>query len=667
MKSGLKIPKLIRWIFSTGIIFLLIMMVLRVILFVVFSKQGNHTSQLADSFVLGLRYDLRDVCILCLLLMILGSFPALHPFQTTRGRKLAFILVGLAAFLLVFFYTVDFAHYSYLSSRLNASVLNYMRDAAISAGMVWQTYPVLRIILLLITGTWLISFIIRRQFRRIENAPSVVLKKSNRVFWFIGCFLLFGLAIFGRAGQFPLRWSDAFSLGNDYKANLALNPFQSFASSLKFLHSTYDQAKVKKAFPLLAPYYGYPPEDSARLNFSRNVSPRSGALSGRPNVVVVICESFSAYKSSMWGNPLNTTPYFAGMCNQGIFFDHCFTPSYGTARGVWAVITGIPDVEIATTTSSRNPAAVDQQTIINSFTGYNKFYFIGGSTSWANVRGLLTNNIRGLHLYEQDDYSAPKIDVWGVSDKNLFLEANKVLGRQESPFFAVIQTADNHRPYSIPKEDLQAFHKITLPQDSLSRCGFQSNDEMNAFRYTDFGYQTFIEAAKKEKYFNNTIFLFVGDHGIVGDAGNMFPRAWTDQRLTMEHVPLLIYAPGMLQARRISDICSQTDVLPTLAGLCHIPYTNSTLGRDILDSASYRDRALSFIYNPDQDYIGLIRGDYFYRRQTKTGREEMVSIRNNLPVPGTLIKGPVGSQMAALTESIYETAKYMLLTNKKTQ
>ena len=66
-----------------------------------------------------------------------------------------------------------------------------------------------------------------------------------------------GLGIFGRIGQYPLRWSDAFSEGGDYQANLSLNPFQSFFSSLKFRHSTYDEAKVKAAYPVLAPYFGW--------------------------------------------------------------------------------------------------------------------------------------------------------------------------------------------------------------------------------------------------------------------------------------------------------------------------------------------------------------------------------------------------------------------------
>ena len=122
------------------------------------------------------------------------------------------------------------------------------------------------------------------------------------------------------------------------------------------------------------------------------------------------------------------------MCKQGIFFDRCFTPAYGTARGVWAVITGIPDVEYPNT-ASRNPAAVDQHTIINDYKGYDKFYFLGGSLSWANIRGLLTNNITGLHLYEEDSHKAKTVDVWGISDKNLFLEANGVFKEQTPPVF----------------------------------------------------------------------------------------------------------------------------------------------------------------------------------------------------------------------------------------
>ncbi len=382
-----------------------------------------------------------------------------------------------------------------------------------------------------------------------------------------------------------------------------------------------------------------------------------------PNIILVICESFSAYKSSMWGNPLNTTPYFGKLCKDGIFFDHCFTPHFGTARGVWATITNIPDVQLIKT-SSRNPLIADQHTIINDLNDYEKYYFIGGSTSWANVRGLLANNIHGLKLYEQNDYHAPKVDVWGISDKNLFLEANKILRVRQKPFFAVIQTSSNHRPYTIPKEDRTEFKLLQYPIDSLRKFGFESNEELNAFRYSDFCFQKFMEAAKKEKYYKNTVFVFVGDHGIRGDAADMFPRAWTDNGLTCFHVPLLFYAPGILPPAMHSMNCSQIDILPTIAGIIKKPYYNTALGRDLLHLSDTNSN-VSFIIDHDVAEIGVVKGDYFYSRRLDAGKEMLVSIRDNKAIPPNRITDSVKISLRTLTDDFYETSRFLLINNRK--
>ena len=191
----LKIPKLIRWIFLSGIIFLVVMTLTRLLFFVYFPRQGNHFSDVLPSFVLGLRYDLRDVCILCLLLLIVGSIPLFSPFGIGKGKKVCLLLAALAGSLMIFFYSVDFAHYSYLSQRLNASILNYFADAAISAKMVWQTYPVLRIILLLIVTTWLINWLLTRALKKVIASKQTSVNWS-RVVWFIITPLFFAFCIF---------------------------------------------------------------------------------------------------------------------------------------------------------------------------------------------------------------------------------------------------------------------------------------------------------------------------------------------------------------------------------------------------------------------------------------------------------------------------------------
>lgn len=600
------------------------------------------------------------VSVACLLFFLLGCIPALHPFRTKTGKSVSMFLWAVLIIVAGLFYAIDFANYAYLNERLNAGLLNYMSDAKTSANMMWQTYPVIRILLAITIVLLVLLWMIRRIYTRIEKKP-VAVSKPSRIISSIAFFLLLAFLIFGRIGQYPLRWSDAFTLGNDYASNVALNPFQSFFSSLQFRRSTYDLAKVKKAYPLMVEYLGIDHPDSIQLNYTRIVKPEAVAEK-KPNVVIVICESFSAYKSSMYGNPLNTTPYFAEMCRQGIFFNRCFTPSYGTARGVWTTITGTPDVELART-SSRNPGAVNQHTIINDFKDYEKYYMIGGSLSWANIRGILTNNIQGLHIYEQEDYEAAKIDVWGVSDKNLLLAANKIFSKQQKPFIAVVQTADNHRPYTIPEEDKKEFTVLHLPDDSLKKYGFESEDEYNAFRYTDFCYRKFMEAAKKEAYFNNTIFVFVGDHGIGGDAHDMFPQVWT-QELTGMHVPLLFYAPGLLTPKEYGFPVSQCDVLPTVAGLCKIAYTNTTMGRDVLSPFIQQNPALqtAFIYNPDKRRIGIVKDSLFFSFGIDGKLKEQVYsiVGNSVPTLSTQQR----NQLHDLTEAWYQTARYLLLHNK---
>jgi phosphoglycerol transferase MdoB-like AlkP superfamily enzyme len=654
MPRLIPLSRINRLLLLFGVVLLVLMSLMRYMVAFTFAPGNADNSTLGYAYLLGLRYDLRIVCWILLAMLIAGSIPATSPFYSKTTRRIWMIVTGLLLTILVFVYVVDFAHFSYLQQRLNASVLNYLEDAGISLNMVWESYPVFKLLAMIVLvaaiTTGLFVVILRKTSKNDEpNTP--------RARWInlILMGLLLGIGIFGRIGQYPLRWSDAFALGNDFSANLALNPFESFLNTLRFRKHTYDKEKLSELMPVLRRAYDLP-GSSDTFEFTRHVSGTDKG-SSKPNIVLVICESFSAYKSSMWGNPLNTTPYFDSLSRQGLFFENCFSPAYGTARGVWATITGIPDVEMPTT-ASRNPAAVNQPTIINDFREYAKLYFLGGSTSWANIRGLLQNNIDGLRIYEEDDFKSPRIDVWGISDKNLFLEANDILSTQTQPFFAVIQTADNHRPYTIPEEDLQEFQKKSVPKDSLERYGFESVEEYNAFRYTDYSFQKFMHAAASKSYFANTIFIFVGDHGIPGDAHEMFPEVWTTQRLTSHHVPLLYYAARYIPAQRSKKFASQVDVLPTLAGLCNISYTNRTLGRDLLKDSSGLDFA--FTFDVDNRQLGLITDKYYYRRQIGTSNETLYPI-----VAQAVISDSSKMLSRQLCDGIFEAAKWMLVRGKQ--
>lgn len=615
---------------------------------------------MGKSFWLGFRYDLRIVGVAALITFIFSLIKPLNAFRTKLGKWLAFAIWAIFTFSFVLMYIAGIAYYSYLGSSLNASVLEYLKEGA-SFGMIMETYPVFWILFTLIVGTFLLHLFVRKAYSWVKKRTTPTPKKS-RIIVGISFFLLLAFCIFGRLGQFPLRWSDAFTLGSDYASNMALNPYQSFFSTLKHTKVSFDKKEVQENYPLMVDFLGIKQPDQEHLNFERIVHPDT-SLKVKPNVVIVICESFSYVKSSMAGNALNPTPYFNQLAKEGIFFTRCFSPAVGTARGVWAVVAGTPDVE-RSSTSSRNPGAVNQHTIIADFKGYDKSYFIGGSLSWANIRGLLANNIPGLKTIEQPDYDAPKINVWGVSDKHVFQKANQMFAQETKPFFAVIQTADNHRPYTIPDEDKNAFKLVNHSQKEIQENGFTSLEELNAFRYTDYCFKLFIEQAKKEPYFKNTIFVFVGDHGTKGDASKYYPDAWNNGSLVNMHVPMLFYAPSLIKPETINHPVSQLDLLPTVAGLAKIDYKNTTIGRDLLgpDLREHPEKHASFIYDPAKQTIGVIQDSiYYYYDINGVMAPKTFSMVDDDPVK---LSDSAREHFRGLTNAIYQTTKYLILNNK---
>ncbi len=655
-----KIPRLIRWLFSVLLIFLLVMTLLRLVFYLRYNPLGKPFS--GSAMLMGLRFDIKFASILILCILALCSFPILNPFKNIKAKKIWNSLLSIIFFITLLFYAVDYYHYDYLQQRLNASFLNYFNDASITINMGLQSYPVFSVLLLILLLTFIISILLKNILFYYQT--QFVINKTRGVGYYVLFFLLLALGVFGKLGQFNLRWSDAFTLTDNFKANLALNPFQSFFSSLKFRDTKPDINKTRQYYPLMSTYFNVQHKDSVLLNYERDYSGEK-IIINQPNVVLVICESFCMFRSSMSGNPFNTTPYFNELSQQGVFFDRCFTPSFPTARGVWATVTGIPDVlGDNNRTASRSPEVVNQQTIINDLKGYEKFYFIGGDPTWANIKGLLLNNIDSLHLYSQEDFKAKKVDVWGIDDKNLLLESNQILAKQQRPFFAVIQTADNHRPYTIPQDDLKVFKKVNYPTDSVVKYGFEDIDQLNAFRYTDFCFQQFMEAAQKEKYFNNTIFVFVGDHGLPGNANAMYPKSWSEQSLTRLHVPLLFYAPKLLQPKQINTVCSQTDIMPSVASLLKVSYRNNSMGQSLFDS-TIKKPASAFIIDHEARTTGIVNNDFYYLKNIKSGKIDFVSVKNNAPIPTDRKMDSIKHQMGILTDAYYETAKYLLFHNKK--
>ncbi|MCO6496790.1 MAG: sulfatase-like hydrolase/transferase [Chitinophagaceae bacterium] len=664
MKATIKIsnnaPLTVMWIFNLWLIFMSIFTVLRIATLILFMPPDTKVSEIIPSFSLGFIYDLRWVSIILLPIAILSMIPRLSPFASIRNKKAWSYYLAFCALFVLFFFGADFGNFSYNHTRLNASALNFAEDPVISMKMLWQSYPMVWILLALFLTVYLLTKLFGRT-HVVTLRKSLTDNPTKRNTWLGLTIFILIWNIFGLFSFKPLKWKDAFQLNNNFTAYLALNPLQNFFSTLQFRKPDFNNEKAFDYYPFVSEFLHLPKENKSDFSYQRLVIPNSKAIESRPNVVLVICESFSMYKSSLSGNPLNTTPYFKELSNKGIFFNRCFSPTFGTARGVFAILTGIPDVQLSKF-STRNPQAIDQHTIINDFEGYEKLYFIGGSSDFNNFEGLI-KNINGVKIYQEGSYKTPSLNVWGISDKNLFLESADILSEQKKPFFAIIQTAGNHRPYTIPEEDTDFKRKI-LPEDTLRKYGFESLKEFQSFEYSDYSIRKFMEYSEKQDWFDNTIFVFIGDHGVAGNTTSVYSGSLANLgMLADEHIPLLFYAPELLTPGLYTKTVSQIDVLPTIAGLLNMPYTNTTLGRDVLNPVNKTD--LAFIIHHDEGKIGVADNHFFYTRNLQIEKKDLFPLNNIGFNTSAKEKDSVRQQLDHYTLALYETAKYMLLNNRK--
>ncbi|HQV85921.1 MAG TPA: sulfatase-like hydrolase/transferase [Chitinophagaceae bacterium] len=652
-----KIPKTILWVANLFVIFLLIFTLFRLATFFAFKPKGISFGDVVPSFLMGFRYDLRWIAIILMPIVLFSTFPRLSPFYSSRNKKWWTWYLAIVTFIVFFFFAAGFGSFSYNRTPLDAGAMNFAEDFSISLKMIWQTYPLIWMLLGLLVAVLFFRWMYHRSHWQVINRTEGLGITHRRKFFIITVILLC-FFIYGSLSWPPLSRSDSFRYNNSFKSYLAINPLQNFVATLKLRKPDYNERKAREVFPVMAEWMELP--DKSDFSFRREIGPRSSSFESRPNIVLVQCESFSMYKSTMSGNPLNATPFFDSLSRQGIFFERCFSPHFSTARALFAILSGIPDAQLFKF-SSRNPQAVQQHTIVDNLEDYEKHYFLGGSPEFNNFEGLL-KNIDGLQMHTGDYFKAPKVNVWGISDKDLFLEANELFRKKDKPFFAYIQTSGNHRPYNktIPESDTD-FVRVVVPEEELIKYGFESLDEYNCFRYSDYCFRMFMEAARKENYFHNTIFVFVGDHGLAGNAEAMYPPVWTEQRLTDEHVPLLFYAPDLLVPQRRSEVVSQIDVLPTIAGMLHQSYVNTSLGRDLLDPGKKNNFA--FITNT-ADGIGMVTDDFYFTRNINSGEEQLNALHSGVLNYTTAKKDSVRKKLSVFTTAFYETSKYLMMNNQ---
>jgi phosphoglycerol transferase MdoB-like AlkP superfamily enzyme len=468
----------------------------------------------------------------------------------------------------------------------------------------------------------------------------------------------------------PLRWSDAFFSGNTAMGALGLNPALFIWDTWSAPSDHYDLAYVKAHAGEIAAYLGAPVPAAAGNDlprFERRVPPQAHRLefTTPPNIVFIHLESLGGSVTGLHGNPLDPTPNLDRIARDGWDLRNFYVPVTGTAKTVWASFTGIPDVSRAKS-ATRNPFLLPQRSLLNAFAGYDKHYALGGNAGWANMNALLKSSVPDIQLHEEGEWQSPNIDVWGISDLALFREMDALLRRRpkDRPFIAFIQTADNHPPFTIPKDN-DGFEHKTLPDDVLRRSGFRSNAQYNAVRFLDHCLGRFIEMAKESGYYDDTIFVLYGDHnGRVADLP-FKPRAYADLNLESLHVPGIIHAPRLIAARVTEEATSLVDFLPTLAGLLGLDYHTATLGRDIQLPAPEGERAVPLILREGAfPLFGVVTRRYLVRMNADGSDAGLYAVDAD-EVKNLAAENPQEfARLAALARNLHEAARVMLYSNK---
>ena len=651
------LPASIQFVALCALVSLILFTLLRLAFWWVFRAGAGDLGggDLLQAFYLGLKFDVRLALLIGLPVLLLGWIPPLHAVRSRWGRGLwtGYWLLALLAVLLVYF--IDFGHYAYLHSRIDSTLVRFLYDPRDSARMVWESYPVLWGALLLAATLAVLALALRRGVARIDRGPARQRSRRSTAFAVAAAVFLYAFGIYGKLSYYPLRWSDAFFSTHSFASALALNPVLYTYDTFKNREVDFDVEATRDAYERVAAYLGVDDPDPEHLDYVRIQQGREAG--DRPNVVIVILESFAYYKTGISGNPLDPSPNFDALARRGILFRRFYSGHWGTARGVFATLTGLPDIELQRT-SSRNPLIVRQHTLVNAFEGYEKFYFIGGSATWGNIRGLLSHNIPDLHLYEEGSFDAPRVDVWGISDLHLFEAANRALGEvRNKPFLAIIQTAGYHEPYSIPDDD-RGFEATSPSEEEVREYGFTSLDDFNAFRFMDHSLGLFMEAAEREGYFEDTIFVFYGDHGLPRRAAHR-PPGEELLGLNAFHVPLVIYAPERLEPRVIDEVSAQVDALPTVLGLTSLAAVNSTFGRDLLDEPFGKSRYAFTILHGNRR-ISIISDEFCFQVNMDRTDAELQQIFSDDPEEDLNERYPeLAAELEEIALAFYETLKYM--------
>ena len=489
------------------------------------------------------------------------------------------LIVVLCVGLTIFNGVSEYFFWNEFGVRYNFIAVDYLVYTNEVVGNIMESYPIvpmaLGIVLVTLVVTW---YLFRRDIVRADSLTGWRWKAAAGPVYLAALAAAVGLL------HFNTRFQDSPNVYvNELQANGLYKFYDAFVKNSLDYERFYLTRPEAEAERFVHEVYGSTGENL------RPVRAERGGEEIRRNIVLITIESMSAAYMERFGNEQGLTPTLDSLYRTGLAFNRVYATGNRTVRGLEAVTLSLPPCPGQSIIKRPNNGGMHSTGAVLRDKGYTVKYFYGGNSYFDNMETFFGGN--GYEIVDQKQYAPDEItfqNIWGVSDEDSYAKAIRTLGqraRSGRPFFAHIMSVSNHRPYTYPAG------RIPIPNDAKSRAG--------GVMYSDYALGGFLDAASREPWFDNTVFVITADH-CASSAGK------TEIPLEKYHIPAMIYAPAFVASGSVGKTASQIDLMPTLFSLLGMDYDSWFYGRDIL-ADDFRERAFVATY---QD-LGYLEGDRF--------------------------------------------------------
>lgn len=554
----------------------------------------------AQAFLRGIWFDNVVACYLMILPLAVVLLPAYIGFYHSGLRCFATIFLSVLYCIVFAVSAGNIPYFQYFFKNIDATIFGWFGYAGTTAGMVFgETSYWLYICLFFLFCLLFIlfcRFIRRRTDKKITH--TIADKKGGLVICakLLITLCLIGLCVFGirgRTGYNPIKVSEAYYCKDPFLNQLGISPTFNLLTSwldtrrkenreLRLMPYNQAISETRKWFGLTVPV------DSTCVLRRDLVTEDTSAT--RKNVVIILIESMSAHLMHTFGQKKTQTPVLDSLYQQSIAFSHFYSAGIHTNHGLTATLCSFPAMMFRNLMKGTiTPHRAGIPSVLKA-KGYRNLFFMTHEAQYDNMNAfLLTNGYDDV--YAEEDYPpSERVNAFGVSDHFLFefaLPKINTVAKENKPFMATLLTISNHPPYVIPSW-FKA--KSKEPEDQI-------------VEYTDWCIGDFLEKAKKQRWYDNTVFVVLADHGkLVGKSDSELPQSYN-------HIPLMIFGKD-ITPYLYNGLGTQVDVMPTLLGLLGIGCTYDGFGVNLLqrerDMVFYtsdrhlvaRDSSACFIYEP---------------------------------------------------------------------